>query len=73
MIDVFEHVDNYLGIITKASRLPQYKIFHNPLALSLLSLLRNMLLYFRKSVGHLHYFTKEPALDTLEYCCFDII
>lgn len=33
MIDVFEHVDNYLGFIKKASQLAQYKIFHNPLDL----------------------------------------
>ncbi|MGB5025304.1 MAG: class I SAM-dependent methyltransferase [Saprospiraceae bacterium] len=73
MIDVFEHVDDYLGFITKASRLAQYKIFHIPLDLSLLGLFRNMPLYFRKSVGHLHYFTKETALATLEYCGLEII
>lgn len=73
MIDVFEHVEDYLGFIKKANKLATYKIFHIPLDISMLSILRNMPIYFRKSVGHLHYFTKETALATLNDCELEII
>jgi 2-polyprenyl-3-methyl-5-hydroxy-6-metoxy-1,4-benzoquinol methylase len=66
MIDVFEHVDDYIGFICRSSTKAKYKIFHIPLDLHVSALLRKNLLYARKTVGHLHYFTKETALATLE-------
>lgn len=73
MIDVFEHVDDYLGFILKAKIKSDYVIFHIPLDLSISALLRNKLIDARKSVGHLHYFSKETALASLDYCDLEIL
>lgn len=66
MIDVFEHVDDYLGFIKKCSTKADYKIFHIPLDISLWSVLTNYPIGARKQVGHLHYFMKDTALATLQ-------
>lgn len=73
MIDVFEHVDDYLGFIKKASDKAQYKIYHIPLDISLWSVLTNYPMDARKRVGHLHYFMKDTALATLEYAGEEVI
>ena len=65
MIDVFEHVDDYLGFIKKCGAKASYKIFHIPLDISLWSVLTNYPIGARKQVGHLHYFMKDTALATL--------
>lgn len=66
MIDVFEHVDDYMGFIKQASKRAIHKIYHIPLDMSILSILNNYPLVARKSVGHLHYFMKDTALATIE-------
>lgn len=66
MIDVFEHVEDYLGFIKKCKDRATYKVFHIPLDLSVSSVIRNQMMNARKKVGHLHYFTKETALATLK-------
>jgi hypothetical protein len=66
-MDVFEHVEDYLGFIRGLQPLARWKIFHIPLDLSFLSLARPIYLTMaREQVGHLHYFTRETALATLE-------
>lgn len=73
MIDVFEHVDDYLGFIRKCTDKAHYKIFHIPLDISLWSVLTNYPMDARKRVGHLHYFMKDTALATLEYAGEEVI
>ncbi len=73
MIDVFEHVPDYIGFIEKCNDRATYKIFHIPLELHMLGLLRNQLVEARKGIGHLHYFSKETALATLEDTGLEII
>ncbi len=73
-IDVFEHVEDYLGFLKKLKPRSTYKVFHVPLDLSVQSVLRaGPLLKHRRDVGHLHYFTKETALETLKYGGYDIV
>ncbi len=66
MIDVFEHVDDYLGFIKKAKEKATYKIYHIPLDMSVVSILTGYPLSARKNVGHLHYYMKDTALATLK-------
>jgi cyclopropane fatty-acyl-phospholipid synthase-like methyltransferase len=66
MMDVMEHVDDYLGFIKKAAQKATYKIYHIPLDISVLSILTNYPASARKQVGHLHYFMKDTALATLQ-------
>lgn len=73
-IDVFEHVDDYTGFLRKLKDKAEYKIFHIPLDLSVQTILRaSPILKYRKEVGHLHYFTKETALETLKYSGYEVI
>ncbi len=66
-IDVFEHVEDYFGFLRRMRTKAEYKLFHIPLDLSALALLRGSpLLDARRSVGHIHYFSKETALAALE-------
>ena len=66
-LDVFEHVEDYLGFIRGLKSLARWKIFHIPLDLSVLSVAKPMYLNMaREQVGHLHYFTRETALASLE-------
>lgn len=73
-IDVFEHVEDYLGFLKRLKPKGRYKIFHIPLDLSVQSVLRvSPILKLRREVGHLHYFTKETALKTLEGAGYEVV
>lgn len=73
MIDVFEHVPDYMGFVSSCRERAKYKVFHIPLDIHLSSLIRNKMIDARKEVGHLHYFTKDTALATLNDCGYSII
>jgi hypothetical protein len=72
-IDVFEHVSDYIGFIESLIGKAEYKIFHIPLDISILSILRGRMMEQRRKVGHLHYFTKDTALATLSDSGYQII
>lgn len=73
-IDVFEHVDDYLGFLRKIRNKARFKVFHIPLDLSLQTLFRvGPILKQRETVGHLHYFFKDTALATLKHCGYEVI
>jgi SAM-dependent methyltransferase len=66
MLDVFEHVEDYIGLVRDVRKKAKYKLFHIPLDLSIQAVARrNGLLRRRDDHAHLHYFTKETALRTL--------
>ena len=66
LIDVFEHVEDYLSFLRKLRDRASRFVFHIPLDLHVSSLIRvGPLLDVRYSVGHLHYFTRETALAAL--------
>jgi hypothetical protein len=73
MIDVFEHVDDYLGFLRLCKNKAKYKIFHIPLDASVLMVLRNKLISVRGSVGHLHYFMRDTAIATLVDSGYEIV
>lgn len=67
LLDVFEHVPDYLGFLDALRRKVDWIIFHIPLDMCTTALLQKSehMLYMRKQYGHLHYFSKETALATL--------
>ncbi len=73
MMDVFEHIEDYLGFLRSCKNKAAYKIFHIPLDISVQAILRNKLLISRNSFEHLHYFTKETAIATLEDSGYTIL
>jgi hypothetical protein len=73
MIDVFEHVADYLGFLKLCHDKATYTVFHIPLDISAQAILRDKLIKKRLSVGHLHYFTKATALASLVDAGYEII
>lgn len=73
-MDVIEHVPDYLGFLSALRTKADYKLFHIPLDLSSLSVLRGWpLLRSRESVGHIQYFFKDTALATLKDAGYEVI
>lgn len=72
-IDVFEHVEDYIGFLKQLKQKAKNHIFHIPLDINVLSVLRNTLMSARQSVGHLHYFTSETALATLKDSGYEVV
>lgn len=73
-LDVFEHVENYMGFLRHLRPKAVAKVFHIPLDLSVQSVLRSRpVLYTREVRGHLHYFTKETALASLRDTGYEIV
>ncbi len=66
VIDVFEHVADYMGFLEKCRARADYKIFHIPLDIHVSSVLRNAFIGGRYTLGHLHYFTADSAIATLK-------
>ena len=74
MLDVFEHVRDPFTFLESTRRHSKYFVFHIPLDLSAFSVSRGgPLLNAWKQVGHLNYYTKDLALETLEYCGYRIV
>jgi SAM-dependent methyltransferase len=66
MLDVFEHVRDPYTFLEKSANAAKYFIFHIPLDLSASSVLRGWpLMNTRKKVGHLHFYTKDLAIETV--------
>ncbi len=73
-MDVFEHVEDCFAFLRKLRTKGKHKIFHIPLDLSAMSLARGgKLVEMRRSVGHIHYFSKETALALLEDTGYKVI
>jgi SAM-dependent methyltransferase len=73
VIDVFEHVRDYMGFVGKCRKIADYKIYHIPLDIHVSSVMRNAFIRSRYSTGHLHYFTAESAIATLKDTGHEIV
>jgi 2-polyprenyl-3-methyl-5-hydroxy-6-metoxy-1,4-benzoquinol methylase len=74
VIDVIEHIEDCFGFLRKCKEKANYKIFHIPLDMNVQAVLRaTPIITSRKMVGHLHYFSKETALETLIECGYRIL
>jgi ubiquinone/menaquinone biosynthesis C-methylase UbiE len=74
LMDVIEHLEDYFDFLRVIKPKSDYKIFHIPLDLSVQTVLRsNGLLKVRKSYGHIHYFTKEVALQMLKDLNYEVL
>src|ERR1700676_3124896 len=63
-LDVVEHVEDCFGFVRQCGAKATWKIYHIPLDVSVSTLLRGINCW--DSVGHLHLFTRETALKTVE-------
>ncbi len=73
VMDVVEHVEDCFGFLRSIRQKAEYKIIHIPLDMSVSLLVRNRLMDVRKSVGHIHYFSKHTALALLEDTGYQVL
>jgi len=74
ILDVVEHVEDYFGLLDKIRPKGNLKIFHFPLDLSVQAVLRKRGLLIRRELyGHIQYFTKETAMETLKDTGYEIL
>lgn len=74
VLDVIEHLPDYFSFLQKLVKKGRYKIFHIPLDLSVQTVFRrNGLIKRREMYAHIHYFSKETALRTLEEAGYEIL
>jgi hypothetical protein len=74
LLDVLEHIADPHQFLLKIKPHADYIVIHFPLDLSASSVLREKpLLYARRKVGHIHYFTKGLALELLKECGFEVM
>jgi hypothetical protein len=67
LLDVFEHIPDYLGFLSSLCSRAEWFVFHIPLDLNVEAMLRKSrpMMWMRSQYGHLHYFTAETAFATL--------
>src|SRR5262249_14444974 len=74
VLDVVEHLEDYFSFLRALISRSNYKIIHIPLDLSVQTILRkNALLKRRDLHAHIHYFTKETALQMLKDCGYVVL
>lgn len=73
VLDVLEHLGDQFSLLERLKGHGQWVIFHFPLDLSAIAVLRESPLHVRKKVGHIHYFTGGLALALLEECGYEVI
>lgn len=74
VLDVIEHLGNPFDFLDRLHGRCRYAVFHFPLDLSVVSVLREKpLLHVRRKVGHLHFYTRGLVLALLEDCGFEVI
>ena len=74
ILDVLEHVEDYYSLLRGIQPKGHYKIFHLPLDLSVQTIVRSTALLKRRDLhAHIHYFTKELALRTLEDVGYEVL
>ncbi len=73
-IDVFEHVEDYIGFLRKLRGRGVYKLFHVPLDMNAQMVFRGEpIRRARELVGHLHYFSRDTALATLRDAGYQVV
>jgi Methyltransferase domain len=72
-IDVFEHVEDYFGFLRGLKNHSRYFIFNIPLDMCVAKLMSPGIRNARASAGHLHYFNKYTAIETLCDVGYDIV
>jgi cyclopropane fatty-acyl-phospholipid synthase-like methyltransferase len=74
VLDVIEHVEDYFTFLRELKPRSPHKIFHIPLDLSVQTVFRKKaLLKRRERYAHLHYFTKETALESLRDTGYEVL
>ncbi len=65
ILDVVEHIENYQKFLRDIRGKGEYKIFHVPLELNVLSIIRKIPIKRRRQYGHINHFSKDTILQSL--------
>ena len=71
--DVFEHVTDPYTFLIDIRKKSKYVIFHIPLGANALNILRNGFINEKKQWGHLHFYSKDTALEILIDTGYEVI
>jgi SAM-dependent methyltransferase len=66
IIDVLEHIPDYMPFLQKCRLKASYKIYHIPLDLSVSSVLSDSFIEGRRNLGHVNYFSFQSAIACLK-------
>lgn len=74
-MDVFEHVEDYMGWLRDVRTKSDMKLFHVPLEITVAAALtpENVFIRNRNDAGHLHHFTRVTALATLRDTGYNVV
>ena len=74
LIDLIEHLEDYFSFLRTIKSRSNYKILHIPLEMFVFAVVhQQFLLGQKKKVGHLHFFSKDLALQLLRDLGYEII
>jgi SAM-dependent methyltransferase len=74
ILDVVEHLEDYYPFLRALKPKAHYHILHLPLELSVQTILRRQgLLHTHELYGHLHYFTRETALQVMRNAGYQVL
>jgi hypothetical protein len=74
VLDVVKHIANSFDFLACLRDRANFHVFHFPLDLSAINVLRKApLMYVRNKVGHIYYYTKDLALALLDECNYRVI
>jgi hypothetical protein len=74
LVDIIEHLEDYFRFLRKIKERSRYVVLHIPLEMFVLSVLYPQ--FHRgqkKKVGHLHYFSRDSALQVLRDLGYEIV
>jgi len=72
-IDVLEHVEDCYSFLRNVRSLSQWKVFHIPLEINVLAVLRGNFVEARENIGHIHLFDTKTALSVLRETGYEIV
>jgi len=73
LMDVIEHLEDYFSFLRAIKPKGHYKILHIPLDLTMKTVVSGRLIRFREFYGHIHYFTKDIALQMLKDVGYEVL
>lgn len=74
VLDVIEHLEDYFAFLREIRTKGEIKVFHFPLDLSVQAVVRkNGIMKRREEHAHIHYFTKELALQVLADTEYEVL
>jgi len=73
ILDVIEHVEDYFTFLRAIKPKSPYKILHIPLDLAVNTILRGKVNKAREDHGHIHYFTRDIALQMLQDIGYEVL